>query len=116
MLDLLLTQEDVLDEPLEGEVCEPEVRADDHARDQHDRDALDQLLLARPLDLLQLGGGLADEAPEAGAGNLPLGSDGCGLGGTDRGGPLRARVGAVSLLAELLGSTSAALSPRLPSH
>src|SRR5439155_24780969 len=65
--DPLLTEEDVLDEPLEGKIGDPQVGADDDTRDQHDRGALDQLLLAGPLDLLQLRRGLAYEAPEAGA-------------------------------------------------
>ena len=61
----LLTQENVLNESLEREIGNPQVGADDDACDQNDRGALDQLLLARPVDLLQLRYGLADEAPEA---------------------------------------------------
>src|SRR5436853_82173 len=62
MIDPLLAQEDVLDEPLEREVGDPEIGADDRAGDEHDDDALDQLLLAGPFDLLQLGDRLLDEA------------------------------------------------------
>ena len=112
----LLTQEDVLDEPLEREIGQPEICADDDARDQDDRDALDQLLLPRPLDLLQLGGGLGDEAPQAGARKAAL---------DDRLGPPhpghlrlplnRSRVGAVSL-PFLLGPARASLRSRLPGH
>ena len=47
---------------LEDEVGGPEIDADDDAGDQHDDDALDQLRLGRPFDLLELGPGLADEA------------------------------------------------------
>ena len=62
VLTSLLPEQDVLDERLEREVGEPEEGADDHAGDQHDHRALDQLRLARPLDLLQLGDRLGDEA------------------------------------------------------
>src|SRR2546430_16481581 len=54
-------EKDVLDEPLERLVGEEEVDADDQAGDQDDHGALDQLLLAGPLDLVQLGPRLADE-------------------------------------------------------
>src|SRR5919204_1474048 len=70
----LLPQEDVLDEALEDEVGAVEEDADDQARDQDDRDALDQLRLLRPLDLLQLSPGFRDEAPEAAARQLALGA------------------------------------------
>src|SRR5512133_3671054 len=66
-----LPQEDVSDEGLEDEVCEPEVRADDRARDDHDDRSLDDLALRRPLDLLQLGPGLGDEPLEAAARHAP---------------------------------------------
>ena len=55
-----------MDEPLEGEIGEPQIGADDDAGDQDDRRALDQLLLGRPFDLLQLGDRLSDEAPDPG--------------------------------------------------
>src|SRR5919198_2266925 len=106
MREPLLPEEDVLDEPLECQVGEPEVRAYDHAGDQHDGGALDQLLLSGPLDLLQLGGGLADEAAEARARDLALGCDGSGLGRTHLRGP-RARIGAVPLLSLLLRAAGA---------
>ena len=41
----------VLDEPLEDEVARVQEDADDHARDQHDHNALDQLRLGGPFDL-----------------------------------------------------------------
>jgi len=66
-LEIPLPEEDVLDEPLEGEIGYPQVGADDDAGDQDDCDALDQLLLAGPLDLLELGGGLGDKPADAGA-------------------------------------------------
>src|SRR4051812_20247076 len=56
------SQEDVLDEALEQLIGGEQVHARDQARDQHDRGALDQLLLAGPVDLLELGPRLADEA------------------------------------------------------
>src|SRR6185295_8367102 len=58
----LLPQENVADEGLEDLVGRVEVGADDHAGDDHDDRALHHLGAARPLDLLQLGPGLADEA------------------------------------------------------
>ena len=60
-------QEDLLDETLEDEVRAPEVEADDDAGDQDDRRALDQLVAARPLDLVQLRPRLRDEATGAAA-------------------------------------------------
>src|SRR5919201_7155503 len=71
----LLVEEDPLDERLEREVGDPEIDAHDHARDQNDRRALDQLILGRPLDLLQLGPRLGDETTEAAPGR----SAGAGL-------------------------------------
>src|SRR5215218_5443794 len=59
---LLLAQEDVLDDALPEEVVGVEEDPDDHARDQHDRRPLDDLVLPGPVDLLQLGPRLADEA------------------------------------------------------
>ena len=52
----------MLDESPEDLVGEEQVDADHEAGDQDDDGALDQLLLARPLDLLELGPGLPDEA------------------------------------------------------
>src|SRR5947207_309157 len=56
-------------ESFEDQVGDPRIRADDRARDDYDDRALDDLVLGRPLDLLQLGPGLGDEAPEAAAGD-----------------------------------------------
>src|SRR5580765_6751368 len=66
-----LPQQDVADEGLEDEICEPEVRADDRAGDDHDDRSLDDLALRRPLDLLELGPGLGDETLEAAARHAP---------------------------------------------
>src|SRR5690348_5371489 len=57
----LLSQEEVVDDVLPDLVVQIEIRADDDAGHEDDDRALDQLLLARPLDLLQLAVGLADE-------------------------------------------------------
>src|SRR6266516_3043358 len=61
----LLPEQNVLDERLEGRVGGPEEDADDHARDQDDRRALNELRLAGPFDLLQLGPRFGNEAPAA---------------------------------------------------
>jgi hypothetical protein len=112
-----LTEEDVLDEPLESEIGEPEIRADDDARDQDNRDALDQLLLTGPLDLLQLGGGLADEAPDSGAWQAALDDR---FGSPDSGHlwlPLNGRPGVGPITLPLsLGPTGAPLSASLLGH
>src|SRR5665811_2431168 len=50
---------------LERQIGEGQISADDRARDDHDDGALYQLLAPRPLDLLQLGRRLTDEADEA---------------------------------------------------
>src|SRR5690349_20040899 len=60
-----LSQEDVVDDGLPDLVVRVEIHADDDAGDQDDERALDQLLLARPLDLVQLAGRLADEVGRA---------------------------------------------------
>src|SRR5579862_2009059 len=57
----LLSEEDVGDHVLPDLVVEIEVEPDDQAGDQHDHRPLHDLVLARPLDLLQLRPGLADE-------------------------------------------------------
>src|SRR4051794_8751116 len=62
---LLLTQEDVLDHVLPDLVVHVEKDADDRAGDEHDDGALDDLVLRRPLDLLQLCPRLVDEAEAA---------------------------------------------------
>src|SRR6185295_4625318 len=63
--------EHVLDESLEDEVTRVQEDADDHAGDQHDHNALDQLRLGGPFDLLELGNRLADEACDASAAGCP---------------------------------------------
>jgi len=55
----------VLDDLLDPEVERPQVRADDRARDDDDDRPLRDLVAARPVDLLQLAPGLADEAEPA---------------------------------------------------
>jgi hypothetical protein len=60
----------VLDEAPEELVGEEQVRAGDQTGDEDDRGALNQLLLAGPVDLLQLAPRLLDEVPEAVAGRL----------------------------------------------
>src|SRR5919198_6511795 len=112
--DSLLTEEDVLDEPLEGEVGEPEVGADDHAGDQDDGDSLNQLLLAGPFDFLQLGGSLADEAADARARDPAL-DFGRRSGGAKRRLALNPRVGSVRLPL-LLRAARASLRPSLLRH
>src|SRR5581483_6386856 len=75
---VFLSQQHVLDDVLPELVVQPEVEADDEARDQHHRRAADQRLLARPLDLLELRHRLLDEVREAGAWGLPLLRDALG--------------------------------------
>src|SRR5215469_5776139 len=57
-----LAEEEVLDEVLPQLVVQPEVGTGDEARDDHDGGAADHLLLVRPLDLVELGPGLLEEA------------------------------------------------------
>ena len=52
-------------------VVDPEIGADDEAGDEHDDGALDDLVLAGPFDLLQLGDALADEAEANALKTLP---------------------------------------------
>src|SRR5665811_1228379 len=47
---------------LERDIGNGQITADDRAGDDHDDGALHQLLAPRPLDLFQLGYGLAEEA------------------------------------------------------
>jgi hypothetical protein len=61
-MDALAAEQDALDERLEHEVRKPEVGADDGAGDDHDDGAGHDLALAGPVDLLQLGPALGDEA------------------------------------------------------
>jgi hypothetical protein len=58
MLELL---NDPVDQRPEDLVEPVEIRGDDHAGDDDDDDALEGLGSARPVDLPELGGGLADE-------------------------------------------------------
>src|SRR4029079_4086712 len=60
-----LSKQDVLDEAAKELVRQEQVEARDEAGDEDDRGALDQLLLARPVDLLELAPRLGDEAPDA---------------------------------------------------
>src|SRR6266516_1699092 len=109
-----LLQEDVLDEPTEDLVGQEKVDADDHAGDEYDDGALDQLLLAGPLDLLELTPGLPDEAA---AGQLARGA--VLAGGLHRRPNLRARAGGAlhRRLALLLGgATGSALGTGLAGH
>src|SRR5712691_6689585 len=64
-----LFEQDVFDESLEDLIEAPEVDADQYAGDEDDGGARDHLLLARPLDLLQLCPGLGHEAAAARAGD-----------------------------------------------
>src|SRR2546429_4264925 len=61
----LLPEQHVLDESLEDDVGGVEEDADDETGNQHHDDALDQLTLSRPLDLLQLAPRFDDEAANA---------------------------------------------------
>src|SRR5438132_9892860 len=72
MRESLLPQEDVLDDALEDEIGAVEEHADDQTGDQHHDDALDELVLPGPLDLLQLTPRLGDEASDAAARNVAL--------------------------------------------
>src|SRR2546425_11060408 len=64
-LEALLAEEDVLDQALEDLVGAPQVGTDDSASDEDDDCGLDDLLLPRPLDLLQLRPRLRDESLRA---------------------------------------------------
>src|SRR5215210_5999275 len=64
----LFAQQDALDEWLEHEVRDVQVRADDCAGDEDDDRAGQDLALTRPVDLLQLGHALGDEAAAPSAG------------------------------------------------
>ena len=69
----LEVEENVADEARERKIGDPEVGADDRDGDDDDDGGGEELAAARPLDLLQLGGGLSDESAEA-ALALPLGA------------------------------------------
>src|SRR5919197_6157424 len=65
-----LLEEELLHQRPESEISRVEVDAHDSAGDQDDHRRLDDLVLGRPFDLLQLAPRLADET---GAWKLPLG-------------------------------------------
>src|ERR1700716_2550387 len=67
-----LSQQDVLHYVLPHGVVEVQEDTDDDAGDQHDCGAADDCLLARPLDLLELGPALLDEMPRPRAGDVAL--------------------------------------------
>src|SRR5262249_2214099 len=109
-------EEYLLDQRLEHEVRQPEIRSNDNARDEHDDSGLDDLLLRRPLDLLQLAPRLGDE--------LGAGETVCALGlrllfgargraPRRRRGPAR-KCGFARGHAAALGAAGAALCSRLP--
>src|SRR6266702_4841040 len=60
---LPLFQEDVLNDALPDQIVGVQIDADDDTGDEHDDHTLDQLVLTRPLDLLQLRPRLGDEPP-----------------------------------------------------
>jgi hypothetical protein len=82
----LLAQQEALDERLEHEVREVQVGPDDSAGDENDDGSGHDLALARPVDLLELGPALGDEAA---ASTAPSAAPGLRLGrlrgGTDLG-------------------------------
>src|SRR5436190_6481511 len=82
-----LSQQDVLDEALPHEIGSVQIDADHDARHEDDHDALDELILVGPLDLLELAPRLADEALEPAAGNVALAD--LGTRGRRTGGRLR---------------------------
>src|SRR5262245_19293511 len=66
------SEQNVLDETTEDLVRQEQVHARDETGDQNDGGALDQLVLARPVDLLQLRPRLGDEALAALARNVAV--------------------------------------------
>jgi hypothetical protein len=114
----LPAQQDVLDEATEDLVGEEQVRARDQAGDQDDDGALDQLLLAGPVDLLQLAPRLLDEVPEAAARNVTAAVRARGLGSRPQLLLLLARPRALGrgLALELRSATRASLGTGLSRH
>src|SRR5438105_10781879 len=116
-----LSQHDVLDEVLPQLIVQPGVGADDDTGNEHHRGAAHDRLLARPLDLLELGDRLLDEMDRARARDVPLvGARPVRLGGAARGGPGR-RTGTARRRAAregrlLLRAPSTPLLTRLPRH
>src|SRR4029453_15428835 len=66
-------EEQLLDERLDRQVGEPQVEAHDRAGDDHNDCARQNLGLVRPVDLLQLGPGLGDEATAPASPAAPAG-------------------------------------------
>src|SRR5690242_19729364 len=117
-MTLLLLVEDPLDDVLPEKIVRVEVDADHDARDQHDHRSLNHLALARPLGLLQLGPGLADEAREPPEDPRAV-LDGLGLGCAPAAVALAVRgrlVGPARRCTFLFRARGAALRPRLASH
>ena len=116
----LLAEQDVLDDALEDEVGDPEIRADDRTGDDDDDGTRQHLALPRPLDLLELRPRLADEGRETAARNTPLERLPPWLGGGRRTNLLtRARARRrcrLLLLVGLLLPPCAALRSRRPGH
>src|SRR5438093_2409599 len=120
MTESLLPQEDVLDDALEDEIGRIEEDADDHTGDQHDRDTLDQLVLARPLDLFQLAPRLGDEAAQATARDVSLSGAAVARGHCSRSARRRSlrrpRALGLRAVAHGLGPSGTPLSSRLAGH
>src|SRR5436190_15978577 len=113
MLCLLLPQQNLADELVEELVAEVEVRPDDHAGDDHDDRALDDLVLPGPLDLAELADRLGDEPLRAG--ERQLAAAGLARRGL-KGGPDRRLAAAVAHRALPRLASRAALRPAGASH
>src|SRR5436190_15978279 len=113
MLCLLLPQQNLADELVEELVAEVEVRPDDHAGDDHDDRALDDLVLPGPLDLAELADRLGDEPLRAG--ERQLAAAGLARRGL-KGGPDRRLTAAVAHRALPRLPACAALRPAGASH
>src|SRR5215217_2242789 len=77
----LEAEQDVFDETSEGEVGDPEVRADDGAGDDHHDRRGEELAPAGPLDLPELGCRLGRETTEASSPLTPRAGLALGLAG-----------------------------------
>jgi hypothetical protein len=113
-------EQDALDEWLEHEVGDVQVRTDDSAGDEDDDGAGHDLALPRPIDLLQLGPALGDEAAAATASPAAPGLRLRRLGGRANLGLTLARALADALLGLalllLLLPVAAALLAGVPGH
>jgi hypothetical protein len=114
-------EQDALDEWLEHEVGDVEVRPDDAAGDEDDDGAGQDLALARPVDLLQLGPALCDEAATSTTAAAAAGLSLRRLGGRANLGLTLARALAdallrLALLLLLLLPVAAALLAGVPGH